>query len=270
MRPTAHRHRRTAHRLGRARPRAVRHPGLAQRRGAHVAYMNAQALQRTRDTGELHLWSRSRDELWHKGATSGNTQAVPTLPCASTATATRCSRWSSPPARPATTANAPASTAASSSRPRPTRSSRRSARSLRRTRPRAPRGSYTARSAPATRRSSARRCWRRPREVARAAREESDERVDEEAAACAHHLLAPLRSRDRSLAERRAGARWPSPLTSAPPWCPRWTRCAKRRGDYNLIPLRHTLLIAVPRWLCSVFGCGRLAWAFFFFFSLSL
>src|SRR5215213_3924618 len=41
-----------------------------------LAYANAQALDRTRETGELHLWSRSRDELWHKGATSGNTQAV--------------------------------------------------------------------------------------------------------------------------------------------------------------------------------------------------
>src|SRR5262249_30020119 len=41
-----------------------------------LAYTNAQALERTRATGELHLWSRSRDELWHKGATSGNTQRV--------------------------------------------------------------------------------------------------------------------------------------------------------------------------------------------------
>ncbi|MEA2170376.1 MAG: phosphoribosyl-AMP cyclohydrolase / phosphoribosyl-ATP pyrophosphohydrolase, partial [Solirubrobacteraceae bacterium] len=44
-----------------------------------LAYTNAEALERTRATGELHLWSRSRDELWHKGATSGNTQAVRAL-----------------------------------------------------------------------------------------------------------------------------------------------------------------------------------------------
>src|SRR5918998_2460644 len=44
-----------------------------------LAYMNAQALAATRRTGELHLWSRSRAELWHKGATSGNTQAVRAL-----------------------------------------------------------------------------------------------------------------------------------------------------------------------------------------------
>src|ERR687898_3452622 len=41
-----------------------------------LAYANAEAVERTRSTGELHLWSRSRSELWHKGATSGNTQAV--------------------------------------------------------------------------------------------------------------------------------------------------------------------------------------------------
>ena len=44
-----------------------------------LAYMNAEAMERTRATGELHLWSRSRQELWHKGATSGNTQAVRAL-----------------------------------------------------------------------------------------------------------------------------------------------------------------------------------------------
>lgn len=41
-----------------------------------MAYMNAESLQRTRETGETVFWSRSRNELWHKGATSGNTQKV--------------------------------------------------------------------------------------------------------------------------------------------------------------------------------------------------
>ena len=44
-----------------------------------LAYINAQALARTRETGELHLYSRSREELWHKGATSGNVQSVKAL-----------------------------------------------------------------------------------------------------------------------------------------------------------------------------------------------
>ena len=41
-----------------------------------LAYMNAQALHLTLETGQAHFWSRSRGELWHKGATSGNTQHV--------------------------------------------------------------------------------------------------------------------------------------------------------------------------------------------------
>jgi phosphoribosyl-ATP pyrophosphohydrolase/phosphoribosyl-AMP cyclohydrolase len=41
-----------------------------------LAYMNAESLARTLAEGETWFWSRSRGELWHKGATSGNTQRV--------------------------------------------------------------------------------------------------------------------------------------------------------------------------------------------------
>lgn len=41
-----------------------------------VGYMNAEALSRTVSTGEAHYWSRSRQVLWHKGATSGLVQKV--------------------------------------------------------------------------------------------------------------------------------------------------------------------------------------------------
>ncbi len=41
-----------------------------------LAYANSDALQRTVDTGEAWFWSRSRGELWPKGATSGNVQTV--------------------------------------------------------------------------------------------------------------------------------------------------------------------------------------------------
>ena len=41
-----------------------------------VAWMNAKALELTLQTGEAHFWSRSRQELWHKGGTSGNVQRV--------------------------------------------------------------------------------------------------------------------------------------------------------------------------------------------------
>ena len=41
-----------------------------------LAYMNRESLERTIETRETWFWSRSRNELWHKGATSGNTQHV--------------------------------------------------------------------------------------------------------------------------------------------------------------------------------------------------
>jgi len=44
-----------------------------------LAYMNEESLARTLETGQTWFWSRSRNELWHKGATSGNTQQVVTV-----------------------------------------------------------------------------------------------------------------------------------------------------------------------------------------------
>ncbi len=41
-----------------------------------VAWANEEALRATLSSGEAHFWSRSRRELWHKGATSGNVQRV--------------------------------------------------------------------------------------------------------------------------------------------------------------------------------------------------
>lgn len=41
-----------------------------------VAWMNIEAYEKTLETGETWFWSRSRQEFWHKGATSGNTQKV--------------------------------------------------------------------------------------------------------------------------------------------------------------------------------------------------
>jgi phosphoribosyl-ATP pyrophosphohydrolase/phosphoribosyl-AMP cyclohydrolase len=41
-----------------------------------VAYMNEEALRLTLERGETHFWSRSRQQLWHKGETSGNFQKV--------------------------------------------------------------------------------------------------------------------------------------------------------------------------------------------------
>jgi len=44
-----------------------------------MAWMNRESIQRTLETGEVHYWSRSRAELWHKGATSGHIQKVKQL-----------------------------------------------------------------------------------------------------------------------------------------------------------------------------------------------
>ena len=41
-----------------------------------MAYMNEDAWKRTLETGEAHYWSRSRQEIWHKGGTSGHVQKI--------------------------------------------------------------------------------------------------------------------------------------------------------------------------------------------------
>ena len=55
-------------------------PAIVQDADAHhvlmLAYMNSTSLRLTLETGETWFWSRSRKELWHKGATSGNIQKV--------------------------------------------------------------------------------------------------------------------------------------------------------------------------------------------------
>lgn len=48
----------------------------ATKRVLMVAWMNAESLKQTIELGETVFWSRSRSELWHKGATSGNVQRV--------------------------------------------------------------------------------------------------------------------------------------------------------------------------------------------------
>ncbi|GMA92531.1 hypothetical protein GCM10025869_30600 [Homoserinibacter gongjuensis] len=65
-----------------------------------LGYMDAEALRRTLAEGRVTFWSRSRQEYWRKGDTSGNRQYVKGPP--STATAIRCSSRSSSRAPPAT------------------------------------------------------------------------------------------------------------------------------------------------------------------------
>jgi len=44
-----------------------------------LAYANLEALEKSVSTGEMHFYSRSRNQLWHKGETSGNTLAIESL-----------------------------------------------------------------------------------------------------------------------------------------------------------------------------------------------
>ncbi len=163
-----------------------------------LAYMNEEALRRTRETGELHLWSRSRDELWHKGATSGNTQVVRALRVDCDGDALLALVQPAGPAchtgerscfhRGELRAGAPHEVL-----PALERTLR--ARSLER-----PAGSYTVKLLDDPPLIAA-KVMEEAEEVARAAGEESDERVDEEAADLLYHLLVLLHGRGRSLAD---------------------------------------------------------------------
>jgi phosphoribosyl-ATP pyrophosphohydrolase/phosphoribosyl-AMP cyclohydrolase len=162
-----------------------------------LAYVNAEALARTRETGELHLWSRSRDELWHKGATSGNTQAVralrydcdldavlalvePAGPACHTGERT-CFHNGDLHAMPHEALPGLERTIAARAADRPV-------------------GSYTAELLANPGRVGE-KVREEAEEVARAARDESDERVAEEAADVLYHLAVLLRSRGLSLAD---------------------------------------------------------------------
>jgi phosphoribosyl-AMP cyclohydrolase / phosphoribosyl-ATP pyrophosphohydrolase len=163
-----------------------------------LAYMNELALDRTRATGELHLWSRSRQELWHKGATSGNTQAVralrvdcdgdcllalvePAGPACHTGERTCFHRGETDPGAPCETLPALERTLRERARERPA-------------------GSYTVELLDDPGRIGE-KVMEEAEEVARAAREESDLRVDEEAADLLYHLLVLLCGRGRSLSD---------------------------------------------------------------------
>ena len=163
-----------------------------------LAYANAEAVARTRATGELHLWSRSRGELWHKGATSGNTQFIralrvdcdgdallalvePSGPACHTGERTCFHNGELEP-------RAPHEALPELERTLAARAAQR------------PEGSYTVELLDDPPRIGA-KVQEEAEEVARAAREEPDERVDEEAADVLYHLTVLLHSRGRGLGD---------------------------------------------------------------------
>src|SRR3954447_16469453 len=163
-----------------------------------VAYMNRDSLERTLSSGETWFWSRSREELWHKGATSGNVQTVKALRYDCDADAILALVEPAGPAchtgertcfhNGATRELAPHEALPALER---TVAERKGA---------APAESYTARllADPAF---TGEKVQEEAEEVARAAREESDERVREEAADLLYHLDVLLAGRGLSIAD---------------------------------------------------------------------
>ena len=158
-----------------------------------LAYANAEAVERTRETGEAHFWSRSRTELWHKGATSGNTQAVRAIRVDCDADALL---YLVDPAGPACHTGARScfhqgddTSVAAEALPH-----------LDRNAADPNPGGYTA-SLLADPALAAAKVAEEAEEVVRAAREESGERVAEEAADVLYHLAVLLRTRGLGLAD---------------------------------------------------------------------
>jgi len=161
-----------------------------------LAYANAEAMARTRQTGELHLWSRSRDELWHKGATSGNTQRVRALrlDCDGDAVLALVE-----PAGPAChTGERTCFHEGELEPPAPHEALPGLERTLRDRAAQRPAGSYTVTLLDDPPLIGA-KVMEEAEEVARAAREETDDRVDNEAADVLYHLTVLLHGRERSL-----------------------------------------------------------------------
>jgi phosphoribosyl-ATP pyrophosphohydrolase/phosphoribosyl-AMP cyclohydrolase len=163
-----------------------------------LAYMNADALRLTRETGEIHFYSRSRGKLWHKGETSGNTQAVKAIRYDCDADAVLALVESAGPAchtgerscfhNGDLAPGAPHESLPTLERTIAERSSTR------------PETSYTAKLLDDLDLAGA-KVQEEAEEVARAVREESEERVAEEAADVIYHLAVLLRGRGLSLAD---------------------------------------------------------------------
>jgi phosphoribosyl-ATP pyrophosphohydrolase/phosphoribosyl-AMP cyclohydrolase len=162
-----------------------------------LAYMNAEALERTQQTGELHLWSRSRGELWHKGATSGNTQAVRALrvDCDGDAVLALVE-----PAGPACHTGERTCFHRGDLEPAPFEALPELERTIAARRAQRPDGSYVVSLLDDAALRGA-KVEEEAEEVVRAAREETDDRVDNEAADVLFHLSVLLAGRDRTLAD---------------------------------------------------------------------
>jgi phosphoribosyl-AMP cyclohydrolase / phosphoribosyl-ATP pyrophosphohydrolase len=162
-----------------------------------LAYMNDEALDRTRATGEMWFWSRSRQELWHKGETSGNVQRLKELrfDCDEDALLALVE-----PAGPACHTGERTCFHNGELDPVPGEALATLERTIAERRAAAPAGSYTAKLL-ADRELVAEKVREEAEEVTRAAREETDERVAEEAADVLYHLAVLLAERGMELSD---------------------------------------------------------------------
>jgi phosphoribosyl-ATP pyrophosphohydrolase/phosphoribosyl-AMP cyclohydrolase len=160
-----------------------------------LAYMNEEALRRTRETGETWFWSRSRQELWHKGETSGNVQRVKEirLDCDEDAVLLLVE-----PAGPACHTGERTCFHRGELEPVPAEALATLERTIAERRGASPEESYTA-TLLADRELAGGKVREEAEEVARAAREEPDERVAEEAADLLYHLAVLLAERGMDL-----------------------------------------------------------------------
>jgi phosphoribosyl-ATP pyrophosphohydrolase/phosphoribosyl-AMP cyclohydrolase len=163
-----------------------------------LAYVNAESLAATRETGEMHFWSRSRDELWRKGETSGNVLKVRALRADCDRDAVLALVEPSGPA--CHTGERTCFHHGELEPPAPHEVLPGLERTLRTRQAESPAGSYTA-ALLADPPLIGEKVEEEAEEVGRAAREESDERVAEEAADVLYHLLVLLRSRGLDLAD---------------------------------------------------------------------
>jgi phosphoribosyl-ATP pyrophosphohydrolase/phosphoribosyl-AMP cyclohydrolase len=165
-----------------------------------LAYMNREALERTLESGETHFWSRSRDDLWHKGATSGNVQRLRSLryDCDSDALLVLVE-----PAGPACHTGERTCFHRTLGEPRVAvhEAIPALARTLAERQRELPEGSYTAELLRAGPVQVGDKVQEEAEEVARAAREESGERLREEAADVLYHLGVLLQVRDLTFAD---------------------------------------------------------------------
>jgi phosphoribosyl-ATP pyrophosphohydrolase/phosphoribosyl-AMP cyclohydrolase len=162
-----------------------------------LAYMNEEAERRTRETGELWFWSRSRQELWHKGETSGNVMRLRALryDCDEDTLLALVE-----PAGPACHTGERTCFYRGEMEPQPAEALASLARTVAQRRTADPGDSYTAALLGEPARIGA-KVEEEAEEVARAAAGESDERVAEEAADVLYHLTVLLAARGLSLAD---------------------------------------------------------------------